>query len=86
MAGLVEDIVNYSKLARQISKELKISNTDAILVACRRYASSLRKQKMENPVELIKKSRKSIIIEKNQAKITLTINERNLAQVLAMLK
>jgi len=52
--GLKQDIINYSKLARKIAKELNIEQQvkmDAILIACRRYAEkinshSLREQQI----------------------------------------
>ena len=45
--GLKQDIINYSKLARKIARELHIEQQvtiDAILIACRRYAEKLKGQ------------------------------------------
>ncbi len=44
---LLKDIINFSKLSRKIASEIGISNLDAVIVACRRYASALRKGKKE---------------------------------------
>ena len=43
---LKKDIVNYSALARLISKELKIKSIEAISVACRRYQEKIKKDKI----------------------------------------
>jgi len=86
--SLSMDMVNYSKLARKISLEEKIpeSKFDAVIVACRRQASKLRKKKSESGISIIKKSRKSISIVNNKASITFTINEKNLSKVLDIVK
>lgn len=36
-----KDLINYSSLARLIMKELKVSNEEAVMIACRRYAQRL---------------------------------------------
>ena len=87
--SLAMDLVNYSKLARRISSDESIekSKVDAVIVACRRYASKLRKQKRgETGIGLLKKSRKSIKIANNKASITFTVSEKYLAKVLDILK
>ena len=87
MDCLQGDMVNYSKLARRISSELKIRNTAAITAACRRYGLSLRKGKQkETAVSALKKARKSIRIENQKAHITFTISEKSLPRVLETLK
>ena len=43
--ALRQDLINYSKLARQICKEHKIKQFDAVLISIRRYAEKLQKQK-----------------------------------------
>ena len=43
--AIKNNIVNYSKLARIISKEKNISHIDAILIACRRYYDKIKKSK-----------------------------------------
>ncbi len=46
---LKKGIINYSKLARMIAKELGIgkkTSIEAILIACRRYAEKLKKEKV----------------------------------------
>ncbi|MFH1663943.1 MAG: hypothetical protein ABH986_03995 [archaeon] len=45
---LKNGVINYSKLARKISRELDVekkSSVEAVLVACRRYAMKLKKEK-----------------------------------------
>lgn len=45
--GLKQGIINYSKLARKIAKELNIESQvsmDAILIACRRYTQKIKGQ------------------------------------------
>jgi aspartokinase len=55
------NVINYSKLARMISKEKNISNFDAILIACRRYFRKLDKSKNEaNIIDILKGSKLSI--------------------------
>ena len=83
---LATDMVNYSKLARKIGKELKIRKIPAIVVACRRYASSLRKgKKEETGIEVLKKSEKKIRVANKQAHITFKLSEKHLAKVLGAL-
>lgn len=83
---LAKDMINYSKLARKIASKLKISSVDAIIVACRRYASKLRKSKEERGIDILKKSKKTISIENKQASITFKIDEKNLTKILNELK
>ena len=45
--SIKNNIINYSKLARLISKEKNIKNFDAILIACRRYYDKIKKSKFE---------------------------------------
>jgi len=82
---LAMNMVNYSKLARKISKELNIAHIPAILVACRRYANKFRENKEKTGFQLLKKSEKKIIISNNQAQITLKISEKHLPEVLGTL-
>lgn len=59
--SIKNNIINYSKLARLISKEKNIKNFDAILIACRRYYDKIKKSKFEvSIIDLLKKSRLSI--------------------------
>jgi hypothetical protein len=59
--GIENNIINYSKLARMISKEKEINNFDAILVACRRYFDRLNRSKFSFPImEVLKNSKLSI--------------------------
>ncbi len=84
---LAMDMVNYSKLARRIAKEINAKKIPAVVAACRRYASSLRKgKKEETGIELLKKSEKRIIMAKKQAHLTFTISEKNLPKVLGSLR
>lgn len=59
--AIKNNLVNYSKLARLISKEKNIKNFDAILVACRRYYHKLKKSAYSPPImDLLKGSKLSI--------------------------
>ncbi len=57
---LKKGVINYSKLARKVGKELDIeksSNMEAILIACRRYALKLKKEELlEDKILLILKN------------------------------
>ncbi len=59
MDNLKKGLINYSSLARKISKELNIKKFDAILIACRRYASKLKAQKTREKeiLDILKKSK-----------------------------
>lgn len=52
-------LINYSALSRQIGSELGISNFDAILIACRRYAEKLKSEEVleKRIIDILKKSR-----------------------------
>jgi len=59
--ALKSNLINYSKLARMISKEKQIDNFDAILIAIRRYSHKLQKSRFSLPVmKLLKGSKLSI--------------------------
>jgi len=59
--ALKNNIINYSKLARLISKEKKIKKFDAILIACRRYHEKLKKKGYSNSIiDILQKSKLSI--------------------------
>jgi aspartokinase len=71
LEALEKDIVNLSKLSRQIQLELKTDNTSAVKAALRRFSAELQrhKQKREEKVlQLLKRSgiavydRKSVMI------------------------
>jgi aspartokinase len=71
LEALEKDIVNLSKLSRQMQAELRIDNTNAVKAALRRFSAELQrhKQKREEKVlQLLKRSgivvydRKSVII------------------------
>ncbi len=80
---LALDLINYSKLARRISSEIRAKNIDAVIAACRRHAYSVRKAGMrESPLSVIKTSRKSIEISGKKARVTLTVGESQLTSVL----
>lgn len=58
---LKEEIINYSKLSRKISKELNIekkTSMEAILIAARRYAEKIKKEKVreEKIIDILKQS------------------------------
>lgn len=58
---LNKGLINYSKLARMISKEEKIENKtgmEAILIACRRYEQKIRKEEVheDKVISLLKTS------------------------------
>lgn len=74
---LKNNLVNYSKLSRKISKDLSIekkSSIEAILVACRRYSLKLKKEKsLEDKIlKLLKKTELEI---KNKI-VVVIINKR----------
>ena len=59
--SLSKGIINYSKLSRLIAKELGIeknSSMEAILIACRRYAAKIKKDKVQEDkiLSVLKKS------------------------------
>jgi aspartokinase len=71
LEALEKGIVNLSELARQIQKELEVSNITATKAALRRFAEELQKHKQkreEKVLQILKKSgiavydRKSVII------------------------
>jgi hypothetical protein len=53
-------VVNYSKLARIISRELGIKSTDAIIIACRRYAERITPQSSGEVLRLLEGTKLSI--------------------------
>ena len=58
---LKKGVINYSKLSRRIAKELNIekkTSMEAILIACRRYAEKLKKEKVleDKILEILKAS------------------------------
>lgn len=59
--ALKNNIINYSKLARMISRERNINNFDAILIACRRYYQKIhKKSEIPSVINLLKGSKLSI--------------------------
>ena len=84
--GLRDDIINYSKLARIISSKHK-ANFDAVLVACRRISRKIRQGKGRGIADLLKKSRKSIDVKENKARIRIDIDVKKdeLPQAVEML-
>ena len=83
---LKKGVVNYSKLSRRISKELKIekkTSMEAILIACRRYAEKLKMYKEQEDMvfEILKKSELEI---KNKIVVVIVekgIYSENLVQI-----
>lgn len=59
MDNLKKELINYSSLSRKIGKELSIKKFDAILIACRRYATKLKTQKSREKeiIDILKKSK-----------------------------
>jgi hypothetical protein len=58
---LKKDLINYSKLSREIAKELSIekkTSIEAILIACRRYAAKLKQEEIleKRILDILKKS------------------------------
>jgi hypothetical protein len=45
-----KDLINYSSLARLIMKDLSITNEEAVMIACRRYAVKLGRQDHERDI------------------------------------
>ncbi len=63
-------LVNYSALSRQVSKETGIKNFEAIVIACRRYAYSMKKeQASENQIKSILKASKISVKNKRLAAV-----------------
>jgi hypothetical protein len=59
--ALKNNLINYSKLARLISREKEIKNFDAILIAGRRYYHKLKKTGSSIPIiEILRGSKLSI--------------------------
>ena len=63
---LKKDLINYSKLAREIGSKKKIKNIDAIIVASRRYAAQLRTRRFPDPKQLLKHTDLTIKTKHNQ--------------------
>ena len=57
--SLRNGLINYSKLARQICRELNLKSFDAVLIAARRCYSKFRKGKVQEQqvVDILKRSR-----------------------------
>ena len=57
--SLKNGLINYSKLARLICKELNIKSFDAVLIACRRSYYKFKKSKAQEQqiVDILKRSR-----------------------------
>jgi len=74
---LREGIINYSKLSRKIAKELNIekkTSLEAILIAARRYAEKIKKDKVreEKILDILKRSELEI-----KTKIVVAIVKKN---------
>lgn len=70
---LKNGIINYSKLSRKIAEEVEIekkTSKEAILVACRRYAEKLRKEKVLE-VDILKILKKSELEIKNKMMVVI---------------
>jgi hypothetical protein len=81
---LKHGIINYSKLSRKISKEIKIekkTSIEAILIACRRYELKKKKEQiLENKIiEILRKSELEI---KNKIIVTIINKKINLEKLL----
>lgn len=61
LEALEKDIVNFSELARQIQKELKIKNIVAIKAALRRFSDESRKHKRRREEKVLKILKESSI-------------------------
>ena len=84
---LQQDLVNYSKLARQICKEHKLKQFDAVLIAIRRHAEKLKKEQpsVDKIHRLLKKS-KLEIKNKMCAIIVESIHPETLHELQKMIK
>lgn len=69
---LARGLINYSKLSRQICSELGIKNFDAVLVACRRYASKLTPKE---DVDVLKRSKINVKMEKGIAFVSVKLSK-----------
>jgi hypothetical protein len=81
---LKHGIINYSKLSRKISSELKIqkkTSLEAILIACRRYEAKLQKEKVleDSIIDILKKSELEI---KNKIVVVIINKKTNLEKLL----
>ena len=76
--AMKKNVVNYSKLARLIVKDLKLkkTNMEAVLIACRRYAEKLGKELSDiQEDKIIGVLRKSELEIKNKI-VTVIINKK----------
>jgi hypothetical protein len=92
-----KDLINYSSLARMIMKDLSISNEEAVMIACRRYAVKLGRQDHEKEIlrvlrnsRLELKTKIAIITAKNdwtvlhrlESVLKKLFNEKSIMQVI----
>lgn len=68
-----KDLINYSSLARMIMKDLSISNEEAVMIACRRYAVKLGRRDHEK--EILKVLRNSRLELKTKIAIITAKND-----------
>lgn len=68
-----KDLINYSSLARMIMKDLSISNEEAVMIACRRYAVKMGRRDHEK--EILKVLRNSRLELKTKIAIITAKND-----------
>ena len=69
---LARGLINYSKLSRQICKNMNLKSFDAVLVACRRYAAKLEPKK---DAAFLKNSKISAKVEKGNASVSVKLSK-----------
>ena len=85
---LKSGIINYSKLSRKISKELNIekkTSIEAILIACRRYETKIKNEKIfEN--EILKILKQSELEIKNKIIVCILDKKKYLDKIIEIEK
>ncbi|MDR0797165.1 MAG: ACT domain-containing protein [Nitrososphaerota archaeon] len=84
LEALEKNIVNLSELSRQIQKELKTDNTNAIKAALRRFSEELQKHKQkreEKVLALLKRSRIAVYERKSVIITSKEIQSKNSMKV-----
>jgi len=77
LEALDKGIVNLSELARQIQKELKISDPSAIKAALRRYSEELQKHKQKREEKVLHLLKRSSIAVYDRKSVMITGKELN---------
>jgi len=73
--GMSKRLVNYSSLARLIMSDLGITNEEAVMIACRRYAASMGRH--DHEAEILKVLRNSRLELRTKMAIITAKNDRS---------